>query len=168
MVRPLRRAVEAFAGISIIQVMIGPGQEALYAKAVEGLELRPPAIGGATRQETVRRGLEALADAAPDFVLIHDAARPLVSRKLNWHQYQESRLVGYEADAAVVGYILQHSLGCTVVKKNIDEQTSWQGFPTGEVDAILENWGHEDLAAKYITTDKVAQDAKRIKKLLGK
>jgi glycine betaine/proline transport system substrate-binding protein len=67
--------------------------------------------------------------------------------------------VGYEADAAVVSYILEHSLGCTVVKKNIDEQTSWQGFPTGDVDAILENWGHEDLAAKYITTDKVAQDA---------
>ena len=59
----------------------------------------------------------------------------------------------------MVSYILEHSLGCTVVKKNIDEQTSWQGFPTGEVDAILENWGHEDLAAKYITTDKVAQDA---------
>lgn len=66
--------------------------------------------------------------------------------------------VGYEADAAVVGYLLEHELGCTVVKKNIDEQTSWQGFPTGEVDVILENWGHEDLAAKYITTDKVAQD----------
>jgi glycine betaine/proline transport system substrate-binding protein len=67
--------------------------------------------------------------------------------------------VGYEADAAVVGYVLQHELGCTVVKKNIDEQTSWQGFPTGEVDVILENWGHEDLVAKYITTDKTAQDA---------
>ena len=66
--------------------------------------------------------------------------------------------VGYEADAAVVGYLLQQKLGCTVVKKNIDEQTSWQGFPTGEVDVILENWGHEDLAAKYITADKVAQD----------
>ncbi|HEY0442593.1 MAG TPA: ABC transporter substrate-binding protein [Candidatus Limnocylindrales bacterium] len=67
--------------------------------------------------------------------------------------------VGYEANAAVVGYVLQHELGCTVVKKNIDEQTSWQGFPTGEVDAILENWGHDDLVKKYITTDKTAQDA---------
>ena len=66
--------------------------------------------------------------------------------------------VGYEADEAVVAYVLKNELGCTVVKKNINEQTSWQGFPTGEVDVILENWGHEDLAAKYITTDKVAQD----------
>ena len=67
--------------------------------------------------------------------------------------------VGYEADYAVVAWVLTNKLGCTVVPKNIDEQTSWQGFPTGEVDVILENWGHEDLAAKYITADKVAQDA---------
>jgi 2-C-methyl-D-erythritol 4-phosphate cytidylyltransferase/2-C-methyl-D-erythritol 2,4-cyclodiphosphate synthase len=38
--------------------------------------------GGATRQESVRRGLEALAPHDPDFVLIHDAARPFVSPTL--------------------------------------------------------------------------------------
>lgn len=67
--------------------------------------------------------------------------------------------VGYEADAAVVSYVAEHKLGCTVVKKNLDEQVSWQGFSTGEVDAVLENWGHADLAKKYITEQKVAQDA---------
>lgn len=67
--------------------------------------------------------------------------------------------VGYEADAAVVAYVAEHKLGCTVVKKNLDEQVSWQGFSTGEVDAVLENWGHADLAKKYITEQKVAQDA---------
>jgi glycine betaine/proline transport system substrate-binding protein len=67
--------------------------------------------------------------------------------------------VGYEADAAVVAYVAKTKLGCTVNKKNLDEQVSWQGFGTGEIDVILENWGHEDLAKKYITTQKVAQDA---------
>src|SRR6476660_8580380 len=67
--------------------------------------------------------------------------------------------VGYEADAAVVSYILTNQLGYTVNKKNIVEQVSWQGFETGEVDAILENWGHDDLKAQYITADKTAQDA---------
>jgi len=67
--------------------------------------------------------------------------------------------VGYEADAAVVAYVAQNKLGCTVTKKNLDEQVSWQGFGTGEIDAILENWGHEDLATKYITQQKVAEDA---------
>ncbi len=42
--------------------------------------------------------------------------------------------------------------------KNISEEISWQGFKSGQVDAILENWGHEDLAKKYITTQKVAVD----------
>src|SRR5215213_6235332 len=56
--------------------------------------------------------------------------------------------VGYEADAAVVAYVAEKNLGCTVTKKNLDEQVSWQGFGTGEVDVILENWGHEDLVKK--------------------
>jgi glycine betaine/proline transport system substrate-binding protein len=67
--------------------------------------------------------------------------------------------VGYEADAAVVAYVAQTKLGCTVVKKNLSEEISWQGFATGEVDAVLENWGHADLVKKYITGQKVAQDA---------
>src|SRR5215210_4852607 len=66
--------------------------------------------------------------------------------------------VGYEANAAVVAYVAEKNLGCTVTKKNLDEQVSWQGFGTGEVDAILENWGHEDLVKKYIADQKVAQD----------
>ena len=66
--------------------------------------------------------------------------------------------VGYQADAAVVAYVAKQRLGCTVTTKNLDEQVSWQGFGSGEVDVVLENWGHEDLAKKYITQQKVAQD----------
>jgi len=81
----LRWTLEALArqtDVTAIQVAIGPDQEALYADAVVGLNLRAPIVGGATRQESVRLGLEALADAVPDIVLIHDAARPLVSDRL--------------------------------------------------------------------------------------
>jgi len=66
--------------------------------------------------------------------------------------------VGYEADAAVVAYVAQNKLGCTVTKKDLKEEISWQGFGTGEVDAILENWGHDDLKKKYITEQAVAQE----------
>lgn len=78
----LRWTIEAFAPYpdALVQVMIGADQQGLYDKAVAGLALRPPGIGGATRQETVRRGLELLEPEAPDFVLIHDAARLFVSR----------------------------------------------------------------------------------------
>ncbi len=67
--------------------------------------------------------------------------------------------VGYEADLAVVSYLMKTKLGCTVSIKHINEQVSWQGFPTGQVDAVLENWGHTDLVANYITKQKTAQDA---------
>ena len=56
-------------------------------------------------------------------------------------------------------YLLETELGYTVEKKNLAEQVSWEGFPTGDVDVILENWGHDDLKAKYIDTDKTAQSA---------
>ncbi len=66
--------------------------------------------------------------------------------------------VGYEADAAVVGYLLKTKLGCTVVDKNLTEQVSWQGFASGQVDVVLENWGHPELVKTYITEQKVAED----------
>ena len=67
--------------------------------------------------------------------------------------------VGYEADAAVVAYVAQQSLGCNVTKKDLKEEVSWQGFGTGEVDVVLENWGHDDLVKKYIDGDKSVKDA---------
>ncbi len=46
--------------------------------ALAGLDHLPPVPGGATRQDSVRAGLEALASHAPDIVLVHDGARPLI------------------------------------------------------------------------------------------
>jgi glycine betaine/proline transport system substrate-binding protein len=67
--------------------------------------------------------------------------------------------VGYTANAAVYSYVAKNQLGCTVVQKDLNEQISWQGFGSGEVDVIIENWGHDDLAKQYITDQKVAVDA---------
>jgi 2-C-methyl-D-erythritol 4-phosphate cytidylyltransferase / 2-C-methyl-D-erythritol 2,4-cyclodiphosphate synthase len=75
----LCRSARAFGELPI-RVVIGPGQEAFYKTALP--EGAAPLPGGARRQDSVRLGLEALTVNAPDFVLIHDAARPLVSRKL--------------------------------------------------------------------------------------
>jgi 2-C-methyl-D-erythritol 4-phosphate cytidylyltransferase/2-C-methyl-D-erythritol 2,4-cyclodiphosphate synthase len=64
--------------IATVQVVIGPHDQARYAAATQGLALPAPLLGGATRQASARAGLEALAPHAPDAVLIHDAARPLI------------------------------------------------------------------------------------------
>ncbi|MBK3732385.1 bifunctional 2-C-methyl-D-erythritol 4-phosphate cytidylyltransferase/2-C-methyl-D-erythritol 2,4-cyclodiphosphate synthase [Azospirillum brasilense] len=77
----LRRTVEAFrrhSKVSAVRVVINPAFRDLYDAAVAGLDLPEPVTGGASRQDSVRNGLEALAESAPDRVLIHDAARPLI------------------------------------------------------------------------------------------
>ncbi|MFG1665172.1 glycine betaine ABC transporter substrate-binding protein [Streptomyces sp. Y7] len=64
--------------------------------------------------------------------------------------------VGYEANAAVITHVAEKELGCNVVQKDLKAEIGWQGFETGEVDAIVENWGHDDLKKKYITEQKTA------------
>ena len=66
----------AFAGIPVVLV-IHPDDRA----RAEGLGV-PLVDGGATRDASVLAGLRALEGAGVDRVLIHDGARPLVSRAL--------------------------------------------------------------------------------------
>ena len=72
----IRRAAEALA--RCVDAVQPVGDAAAIAAALAGLPHLPPVAGGATRQESVRAGLEALEPLAPDIVLVHDAARPLV------------------------------------------------------------------------------------------
>src|SRR5580704_1233204 len=81
----LRWAVEAFLGhpaVSAVQVVIRSEDRSDYESATSRLALETAVLGGATRQESVRHGLEALAASPPRRVLIHDGARPLVSAAL--------------------------------------------------------------------------------------
>ena len=66
--------------------------------------------------------------------------------------------VGAAANVAVAQCLLQQ-MGYKVTTSTLAEEVAWQGFQTGEVDVILENWGHPDLEKKYIQTDKLATDA---------
>ncbi len=93
------QALHAAAPQALLATVIHAEDRALYAESVAALpketreRLIEPAIGGASRQESVRNGLEALAalPKAPKIVLIHDAARPFV----------EAGLVARAIDAAL-------------------------------------------------------------------
>ena len=61
--------------------------------------------------------------------------------------------VGYEASAYVVGTVAEQELGCTVEYKELKEDVSWQGFGTGEVDVVIEDWGHPDLEKKFFAEE---------------
>jgi len=68
--------------IDLTQPVIHPDDSARFAAATDGLAIARPVPGGATRQASVRAGLEALEASAPAIVLVHDAARPFTSPEL--------------------------------------------------------------------------------------
>ncbi|AWN36443.1 bifunctional 2-C-methyl-D-erythritol 4-phosphate cytidylyltransferase/2-C-methyl-D-erythritol 2,4-cyclodiphosphate synthase [Methylobacterium radiodurans] len=82
-------ALGALPVVGRVQVVIAPDAAAFYETCLADLDpavrgkLLAPVEGGATRQQSVRAGLEALAQAgAPEIVLVHDAARPYVDAAL--------------------------------------------------------------------------------------
>ncbi len=78
----VRHSAEALAaaGISPIVVAIPAGADDVAGAALAGIAGVRLVTGGATRQESVRHALEALSGDAPQAVLIHDAARPVLPR----------------------------------------------------------------------------------------
>lgn len=78
----LSRAMEPFCthpGVMAVQPVRNPDDADIFDQAVGHLSYQPPVNGGATRQASVRAGLEALVSQKPDIVLIHDAARAFVT-----------------------------------------------------------------------------------------
>ena len=81
----LRRTLTMFAEhgeVAHVQPVIRPEDADIYREQTLRLEILPPVFGGATRQASVRAGLEALEPRRPDIVLVHDAARPFASAAL--------------------------------------------------------------------------------------
>ncbi|WP_169545551.1 bifunctional 2-C-methyl-D-erythritol 4-phosphate cytidylyltransferase/2-C-methyl-D-erythritol 2,4-cyclodiphosphate synthase [Sneathiella aquimaris] len=81
----LARSIDKFLShpsIDGVQVIINPNDQDLYQKSVGDRSLFPWVSGGATRQASVLNGLRAIDGHNPDYVLIHDAARPFVSHSV--------------------------------------------------------------------------------------
>lgn len=84
----LRLSVDAFLAVDVVGAVlpvIHPDDAALCEAALGEIgdpRLLAPVHGAETRAGSVRRGLEALAARQPAKVLIHDAARPFVSRRI--------------------------------------------------------------------------------------
>ncbi len=64
------------AGAEPLLVVIATGAEADAREALDGIDGFALVTGGATRQQSVHAGLEALTPSSPTNVFIHDAARP--------------------------------------------------------------------------------------------
>lgn len=107
----LARAIRPFLDhprIRHVRTVIAPEHDGYYRAAVAGFDLLPPVAGGVTRQASVLAGLEALADDPPELVLVHDAARPLVTTALIDRVLDE--LVQTQADAVLPALSVVDSL----------------------------------------------------------
>jgi 2-C-methyl-D-erythritol 4-phosphate cytidylyltransferase/2-C-methyl-D-erythritol 2,4-cyclodiphosphate synthase len=111
-IRPTLAAFLAHPQIAAVQPVIHPDDAKLFDAAAAGLRALPPVHGGATRQASVRAGLEALDGSAPDIVLIHDAARPFLTGDL----ISRAIIAGKAHGAAVPAVAVADTV------KKIDEQ----------------------------------------------
>jgi 2-C-methyl-D-erythritol 4-phosphate cytidylyltransferase/2-C-methyl-D-erythritol 2,4-cyclodiphosphate synthase len=165
----LRRSCLAFIGharVDRVRTVIHPDDMEFYVEAAAGLELMSPIPGGATRQESVRNGLESLATISPRYVLIHDAARPLV----------DSRTIELvlealtDAPAALAAIPVTDTLKKaapdgtvfdTVAREGLWRAQTPQGF---RYDDILE--AHRSLAGESLTDDATVAEAAGLRVVL--
>lgn len=64
-------------------VIVHAESDSWLSEAIQGFEgTIVPVTGGATRCQSVRAGIATLEDLEPDLILIHDAARPFVSKRV--------------------------------------------------------------------------------------
>jgi len=156
----LRQSLAIFANhteIRWVQPVIHRDDGALYVEAAAGLGLLPPTFGGATRQASVRAGLEALAAHHPAIVLVHDAARPFAS----------SALVSRAITAAAQGAAIP-SVPMTDTIKEVDaaghvvrtlDRTALRGIQTPQAfsfDALLAAHRRAHAAGREDFTDDAA------------
>jgi len=150
----LRRTLRAFCGhpgVQRVMVAIHPDDAATFAAVAKGLPVEA-VYGGAARQDSVRLGLEALAQYAPDLVLIHDGARPMITPALI-----DSVIAGLkDADGVLPAVPVIDTLkrvsgsdvGETVPRENLVRAQTPQGF---RFPAILA--AHQKLAGESLTDD---------------
>jgi 2-C-methyl-D-erythritol 4-phosphate cytidylyltransferase/2-C-methyl-D-erythritol 2,4-cyclodiphosphate synthase len=129
----LARTLEVFlssADIGLVQPVIHAADADAYAAVVQELpeasvvRLCPPVAGGATRQNSVLRGLDALAAASsPEIVLIHDAARPFVTDALITTAVAAARRHGAATAATPVTDTIQSIDGAGTVVATIPRDT---------------------------------------------
>jgi 2-C-methyl-D-erythritol 4-phosphate cytidylyltransferase/2-C-methyl-D-erythritol 2,4-cyclodiphosphate synthase len=121
MIRPTLRAFLDHAGIDIVQPVIGAADEDAFRVAATGLDkISQPVHGGATRQASVRAGLEALASRSPALVLIHDAARPFLSPALIDRAIAAGRASGAAVPGIAVADTVKQIDAASVVTETLD------------------------------------------------
>ena len=119
-IRPSLATLARHGEISKVQPVIHPDDAALFQPAIAGLDLLPAVHGGASRQASVRAGLEALERHRPGLVLVHDAARPFASDALITRAIAAARASGAAVPVIAVADTVKTVDGAGVVTGTIE------------------------------------------------
>lgn len=152
----LGRTVQAFLShprVDMVRVVIHPDDEPLYTAAIGSLDLLPPTPGGASRQDSVRLGLESLEQLAPETVLIHDAARPFVTSEIISGVLDGLTVAHGAIPAVAVRDTLKRGEAGGRITETVDRRALWQaqtpqGFRYPEILTA-----HRLLAGNELTDD---------------
>ena len=128
--RPLLRwtaeALAAHEGIDGLVVVVGAAEVSQCRSALQGVPTLMSIIpGGQTRQESVAIGLYTLGGAQDDLVLVHDGARPLVSRDVIGRCLEGAALHGNAVAALPVADTLKAADEAQVVQRTVDREGLW-------------------------------------------
>jgi 2-C-methyl-D-erythritol 4-phosphate cytidylyltransferase / 2-C-methyl-D-erythritol 2,4-cyclodiphosphate synthase len=146
----LVHSISAFAGCDFIAQVVVAVSEEHYDTALQMLSHHLPGnpklvviTGGRRRQDSVKNGIGAL-DTTIEVVLVHDGARPLVTRGLIERCYREILEHGAAIAAVPVKDTLKRTDADLQVSATVDRDTLWQAqTPQGARKELLEKaYGH--------------------------
>lgn len=142
------QSIVAFSSCKTLTTVIHPDHLDLYQAAIGGVTgLRPPVMGGVERRDSVRNGLQALNHLKPDdIILIHDAARPFVTRDEIHRVAAEAAARGAATLALPVSDTLRHQDGHMIDRSGVWAIQTPQAFRYG---LICEAHEKADPAAVY-------------------
>jgi 2-C-methyl-D-erythritol 4-phosphate cytidylyltransferase / 2-C-methyl-D-erythritol 2,4-cyclodiphosphate synthase len=157
----LRYSLETFArhpAIDAVRVVIHRDDLELYERAAHGLDLLSPVEGGATRQDSVRLGLESLGEVKPARVLIHDAARPFADAGLIQRMVDALAATPGAIPALPVADTIKRGVEGVIVE-TVDRHALWraqtpQAFRYSEILAA-----HRSAAGQELTDDAAVAEA---------
>lgn len=157
----LRRTVGVFAAhpaVSTVVAVIQPDHEALARQAVGPAPVQFVA-GGESRQESVYNGLKFLEKFDPEFVLVHDAARPFVTAGIVGRCLDAARRHGAAAAGVPMADTVKKTDGAGLVTDTIARDRLWraqtpQAFRYRDLMAA-----HAAAAGRALTDDAAVAEA---------
>lgn len=157
----LRRTVGVFAAhpaVSTVVTVIHPEDEALARQAVGPAPVHFVS-GGASRQESVCNGLKFLDKLNPDFVVVHDAARPFVTADMVSRCLEAARRHGAAAAGVPMADTVKKTDGEGIVTETVVRDRLWraqtpQAFRYRDLVAA-----HEAAAGRALTDDAAVAEA---------